>query len=188
MVWLSPVALEGLASGQSMCHFQVQSRCAKRGFELRRSPRKLRARLILPIVAILLVATAAYLAADMRPSATPVFGSGTLSIQTSDLRAGEVRFFTYRSDPASVIRFLLARDSEGHLHGALDACQRCYTYRNGFRSSGGYLICRVCGNRYKMDKLTTGIASCVPVTLKYQSTGKTVQIHTDDLKGASGFF
>jgi uncharacterized membrane protein len=136
----------------------------------------------------LLLATAAYLAADIRPSATQVFGTYTLSIPTSDLRAGEVKFFSYRADPASEIRFLLARDSDGHLHGALDACQRCYTYHRGYGWSGGYLICRVCGNRYKLDKLTTGIASCAPANLKFQSTGKTVQIQTSDLKRASGFF
>jgi uncharacterized membrane protein len=154
----------------------------------RRSRKEFRARLVLPLAAVLLLATAAYLAADIRPSATPLFGTGTLSIPISDLRAGEVKFFSYRSDPAGEIRFLLARDSDGHLHGALDACQSCYTYHRGFRSSGGYLICRVCGNRYKLDKLTTGIASCSPVNLKYQNTGKTVQIKTSDLKGAGSFF
>lgn len=155
---------------------------------MRRSRRKLRARLILPVAAVLLVATAAYLGADVRPSATPIFGTGVLSIPASDLRAGEVKFFSYRADAASEIRFLLARDSDGHLQGAFDACQRCYTYRRGFRSSGGYLICRVCGNRYKLDRLTTGIATCAPGTLRYQSTGQTVQIQTSDLQGARGLF
>jgi uncharacterized membrane protein len=155
---------------------------------MRRARRKSRVRVVFVVVAVLLVATAAYLAADVRPSATPVFGTGTLSIPVSDLGAGEVKFFSYRADPASQIRFLLARDSDGRLHGALDACQRCYTYHRGYRSSDGYLVCRVCGNRYKIDKLTTGIASCAPVNLKYRSTGKTVQIQTSDLKGARTFF
>jgi hypothetical protein len=103
------------------------------------------------------------------------------------LRADEIRFFSYHSDPASEIRFLLTRDSDGHAHGAPDVCQRCHAYRHGFRSSGRYLICRVCGNRCKLDAVTTGIASCAPVNLRYQSTGKTVQIQTSDLKGATAF-
>jgi uncharacterized membrane protein len=155
---------------------------------VRRSRKKLRSRVVIPVALVLLLATAAYLAADTRPSATPVFGTDTLSIPTSDLRAGQVKFFSYRADPASEIRFLLARDSDGHLHGALDACQHCYSYHRGYCTSGGYLVCRVCGNRYKIDKLTAGIASCAPVNLKYQSTGQTVQIQTSDLKRAGSFF
>jgi Membrane iron-sulfur containing protein FtrD-like len=89
-----------------------------------------------------------------------------------------------RRDPAAARHFPI-----GVACGrAPDACQRCYAYRHGFRSSGRYLICRVCGNRCKLDKVTTGIASCAPVNLRYQSTGKTVQIQTSDLKGASSFF
>jgi len=61
---------------------------------MNRSRKKSRARVVFPIVAVLLVASAAYLAADVRPSATPVFGHGTLSISTSDLRAGQVKFFS----------------------------------------------------------------------------------------------
>jgi hypothetical protein len=50
---------------------------------MRRSRKKPRARVILPVAVVLLLATAACLAADIRPSAIPVFGTGTLSIPVS---------------------------------------------------------------------------------------------------------
>ena len=86
---------------------------------MRRVRIKLRSVLGFPVAAVLLVAAAAYLTADVSPSPTGVYGSGALSVPTSDLRPGEVKFFSYRADPAREIRFLLARDSDGNLELSL---------------------------------------------------------------------
>jgi hypothetical protein len=81
------------------------------------------------IAATALVVVATWLAVVASgPQFTQVSANPSVSIETNDLRAGEVRFFTYRDREGDQIRFLLARDAIGRIKGAFDACQRCYIY------------------------------------------------------------
>ena len=90
------------------------------------------------IVAAALVVVAISLAAMARgPQFTPVSANPSISIETNDLRPGDVRFFTYRDRAGDQIRFLLARDATGRIKATFDACQRCYMYHKGYVSSGG---------------------------------------------------
>ena len=124
------------------------------------------------IVAAALVVVAIWLAATAsEPQFTVVSANPSVSIQTNDLRPGDVRFFTYRDRAGDQIRFLLARDATGRINGVFDACQRCYMYHKGYVSSHGDLICRFCGNRYKLEAMESGLASCVPMKLPLQVTG-----------------
>jgi uncharacterized membrane protein len=99
--------------------------------------------------------------------------SATLSIgiETNDLRPGDVRFFTYRGQTGDQIRFLLARNATGRVKAAFDGCQRCYIYHKGYASSRGGLLCRFCGNRYKLEAMESGPRIVVPVKLPFQMTG-----------------
>jgi uncharacterized membrane protein len=76
----------------------------------------------------------------------------------------------------------LARDSAGRIKAAFDACERCYIYRKGYVSSGGNLVCRFCGNRYHLESMEAGLASCVPVKLPVQLLGQNAQIKAADLE------
>lgn len=148
-----------------------------------------RGRTALLIVATALVAGAASLAALARgPQFTQVSASPSVSIETNDLRPGNVRFFTYRDRAGDQIRFLLARDPNGRIKGAFDACQRCYMYHEGYAGSRGGLVCRFCGNRYKLETMESGLASCVPMKLPLQVTGHTVNIKPTDLERERGLF
>jgi uncharacterized membrane protein len=122
------------------------------------------------------------------PRYTPVSATSSISIETNDLRQGDVRFFTYRDRAGDEIRFLLARDAAGRTKGAFDACERCYMYHKGYASSRGALLCRFCGNRYKLEAMESGLASCVPVKLPFQMTGHTVNIKPADLEREQGLF
>ena len=148
-----------------------------------------RGRTALFIAAAALVAAAVSLSAMARgPEFIPVSATPSINIATSDLGRGDVRFFTYRDRPGNQIRFLLARDSTGRIKGALDACQRCYMYRKGYVSSRGDLVCRYCGNRYRLEAMESGIASCVPVKLPFDITGHIVTIKPADLERERGLF
>ncbi|HEY9158578.1 Fe-S-containing protein [Candidatus Binatus sp.] len=122
------------------------------------------------------------------PEFSPVSANPSISIETDNLRRGDVRFFTYRDRAGDQIRFLLARDSTGRIEGAIDACRRCSMYRKGYVSSRGDLVCRYCGNRYKLEAMESGLASCVPVKLPFQVTGHTVNIKPADLQRERGLF
>ena len=149
----------------------------------------LRGRRALLIAAAGLVAVAVSLSAMApAPEFTPVSANPSVSIETNNLGRGEIRFFKYRDRAGDQIRFLLARDSTGRIKGAIDACQRCSTYRKGYISSRGDLVCRYCGNRYKLEAMESGLAYCVPVKLPFQMTGQTVTIKPADLERERGLF
>ena len=99
-----------------------------------------------------------------------------------------MRFFTYRDRAGDQIRFLLARDATGRIKGAFDACRTCYMHNMGYVSSHGDLICRYCGNRYKLEAMESGLASCVPMKLPLQVTNHTVNIKPADLERERGLF
>ena len=153
------------------------------------SIRGLRGRTAFFVTAVALVAVAASLSAMARgPEFTTVSANPSINIATNDLGRGDVRFFKYRDRAGDQIRFLLARDSSGRIKGALDACQRCYMYRKGYVSSRSDLVCRYCGNRYKLEAMESGIASCVPMKLPFDLTGHTVTIKPADLERERGLF
>jgi uncharacterized membrane protein len=144
---------------------------------------------VLIVVAALLVVVAIWLAATAgEPQFTAASANPSVSIQANDLRPGDVRFFTYRARAGDQIRFLLARDATGRIKGAFDAYQRCYMYHKGYVSSHGDLICRYCGNRYKLEAMESGLASCVPMKLPLQATDHTVNIKPADLERERGLF
>ena len=122
------------------------------------------------------------------PRYTPVSANSSISIETNDLRQGDVHFYTYRDRAGDQIRFLLARDATGQTKAAFDACERCYMYHKGYASSRGALLCRFCGNRYKLEAMESGLASCVPVKLPFQIVGHTVNIKPADLERGRGLF
>ena len=138
--------------------------------------------------AILLTAGAlALAAAALGPRFTQLSGRDSVTISGASLEKGSIHFFSYRDDYGKDIRFILGRDQSGQLHGAFDACQRCAQYGKGYTSSHGYLVCRYCGNRYRLNS-RSGIASCAPVELAVHEAGNTITVDTTELKRQRSLF
>ena len=137
---------------------------------------------VLAIDAILL------LKSTRSPQITQVTANPEIRIGVKDLRPGEVRFFVYEDRAGQRIRFLLARDSTAQTKAAFDACQRCYLYHKGYVSSRGDLICKYCGNHYKLETMQSGLASCIPVKLPIQTVGQTATIKSAELERQRGLF
>jgi uncharacterized membrane protein len=91
-------------------------------------------------------------------------------------------------DRRGTVRFIVARRSNGAINVVLDACQACYLNRLGYRLSKGALVCRFCGNRYSIDKLSVGIMSCRPLKLPFTVDRGLLKIKTSDLESSSAFF
>jgi len=123
-----------------------------------------------------------FLTVAQSPRFIQVAGDDVVGIQTSDLKPGSVKFYSYRDRAGAELRFLLARDSDGVLHAAMDACQRCYGYHKGYVTSDGYLVCKFCGNRYRLADMSRGLASCVPVKLSFKTDRQTAKITTSELE------
>lgn len=137
-----------------------------------------------------LVAAAAALAAlpVLRPRCIELHGSGVLTISLSRLVPGEAQRFCYADSAGERLRFLLARGSDGKVRSVFDACRQCYKFHQGYKIEHGVLICRLCGNRYPIDHMTEGEASCVPVKLPHHQTASAVQINVSDLKSGKALF
>ena len=137
----------------------------------------------------LVVAGIALLSVAMRePVFILVSGRESIVIPTGKLDKGQVRFYSYRGRAGEELRFILGRDSNGEVHAAMDACERCNTYHKGYISSHGYLVCKWCGNRYKLQAMESGLASCVPVKLPIQVMGQRVKIKPADLEHNQALF
>jgi uncharacterized membrane protein len=134
------------------------------------------------IGALTILCLTALLGVSHGPRFINVTGDGVVTIQAHDLKPGSVEFYSYRDRAGAELRFLLARDSGGALHAAMDACQRCYGYHKGYVTSDGYLVCKLCGNRYKLAEMSKGLASCVPVRLAFKTDGQTAKIDTVELE------
>lgn len=114
--------------------------------------------------------------------------NGVLSISAAKLANGTARLFSYRDKAGRTVRFILARDSKGKLHAVFDACKACYRFHQGYEVSHGYLVCRHCGHRYKLENMNAGKASCVPVPLPHQAKADTVRVKVANLKAGQWLF
>ena len=132
---------------------------------------------------------AAVIASPMiRPRCTEISGRDTLVVPLSKLGRDAISFFCYRDSAGERLRFLLARDSGGTVYSVFDACRQCYKFHRGYTVSDGYLICRLCGNRYKISDMQKGRASCVPVKLPVDLHNGKIQIKVADLKNGNSLF
>lgn len=137
-----------------------------------------------------LVAAIALVAAlpILRPRCTELSGAEMLTVSMARLAGGEARLFCYRDSAGARLRFLLARGSDGKVRAVFDACRQCYKYHQGYDASHGMLICRLCGNRYPIDHMMKGEASCVPVSLPHREDASKVVVKVSDLKSGAGLF
>jgi len=115
--------------------------------------------------------------------------SDAVAFNIVSLERGTAQKYCWKlPDRAQTIRFIVARRSDGAINVVLDACRACYLNNLGYRLSKNGLICRFCGNRYSMDKLSVWIMSCRPLKLPFTVDGSLLRIRTSDLKSAAFFF
>jgi len=155
---------------------------------MRASLGKFRRPLLLTAVGAIVLAGISFAAIARGPHFELVVANPSISIDTNNLRPGDARFFAYRDAAGNQLRFLLARDSTGRVQAACDACRRCYVYHRGYAAAGGDLICRFCGNHYRLAAMSSGLASCAPVMLPLEMRGRTAKIKPADLERERSLF
>ena len=106
----------------------------------------------------------------------------------AELARGEARTFCYDDRAGEKIRFILARGSDGKIRTVFDACRQCYSYHKGYKVTGGAMVCRLCGNRYPIDHMMEGKASCMPVDLPHQEQAGVVLVRAADLRKGKELF
>jgi uncharacterized membrane protein len=143
----------------------------------------------LTLVALaLLVAAAIFANRSLKGPCTEVHGSKLVNLSLAELKAGTARTFCYRDPHGEVIRFIVARDADGTVHSAFDACRGCFEQQLGYRVSGTNMVCRFCNRRYPVKDMETGIDSCVPIRLPHAIVPDAVQIKVADLEAGRWLF
>lgn len=117
-----------------------------------------------------------------------VTGQDEVSVNVSAMRPGSAQLFCYTDAAGKRLRFVLARGSDGKMRSVFDACRQCFTFHRGYQIAGGELICRVCGNHYRIDRMTEGKASCVPASLPHEDASGRLRIRTADLRTGHALF
>ena len=141
------------------------------------------------IVGIFGIALAAAIAIpSLRGRCVELKGDRAVTIALSRLAGDAAHLFCYHDSAGERLRFLLARGGDGKVRAVFDACRQCYAFHQGYDVAHGMLICRLCGNRYPIDHMTKGEASCVPVVLPHREQGSKVVIKVSDLKTGAGLF
>lgn len=148
---------------------------------------KIRARTWIAMASVGAVAIVASISMA-KPGCTAVNGKDALVISGRLIDKGTAKVFCYRDDAGKKLRFVLARAADGKLHSVMDACQQCYTYHKGFAYEDGFLICRLCGNRYPINHIPLGKASRVPVAVPSNESDGKIVVRTADLKKMEWLF
>ncbi len=147
-----------------------------------------RKRAWIAVSAAALIGAAVIAASVSYPACTAVAGSDRLRVAIAKLAPGTANFFCYRDESGERLRFVLARDEHGDVHSILDACRQCGKFHQGYTAADGQLICRVCGNKYKLAEIERGEGSCVPIALPRTQNQDHVEIKVADLEQASRQF
>jgi uncharacterized membrane protein len=142
------------------------------------------------ILVVVALAIGAAIAAGpmLAPACTLAKGSDVVIVSSDDLSRGSARFFCYRDRTGHLIRFVLARGEDDAVHSVFDACRKCYRFHKGYSISQGFLICRLCGNRYKLDEMRIGLASCQPVQLENAQHGGKIEVRVAALEQGQALF
>ena len=114
--------------------------------------------------------------------------NGVVTVDISGVGAESGRFHTYRSSGGKQVDFFVYRESSGVPHAVLDACRTCYRWKKGYILEGKEVVCLKCGMRFKLDSLSEGTGSCVPIALKSQQRGDTLVIAVTELEAGVRFF
>ncbi|HTY54591.1 MAG TPA: Fe-S-containing protein, partial [Candidatus Binataceae bacterium] len=102
---------------------------------MRRPKLKLRAGLIIVAIAAL---GAAML--TLPPRCIKLGPAELLNIPVANLARGDAQTYCYEDRAGEKIRFILARDSDGNIHSAFDACSQCYSFHKGYKVTGGAIV------------------------------------------------
>ncbi len=174
---------------------KVQQRHTKAKIETTNSIPKSNKKVILPAIPIAIIILFASLFFFNQPgtNSNPQTGTGeqigdTIQIKMSDI-TNVVKFFSYYDKGVS-IRYFVVIGIDDLVHVALDACDVCYTAKQGYTQENNNMLCKNCGLEFAIENLGTDNleGGCWPSYLPVKTEDDAISIKISDLRLKSFMF
>jgi len=113
---------------------------------------------------------------------------GIVTISAAKLGDGKARFYKFE-DGGKEIAFLVVKAPDGSIRTAFDACDACYREKKGYEQQGDKLNCKNCNQKFAINRLgPNATGGCNPGYLPHSTSGTSVTISVNDLKGGARYF
>lgn len=106
---------------------------------------------------------------------------GAVRVSLEGLEPLQVRFFQFLNAGNQEVRFLVGRDSAGHVQVAFDANEPCAKAKRGYRAEGEWLVCNKCDKSFRLIEVNAGGGGCKPVPLEHSVEGDELVIAEADI-------
>lgn len=113
---------------------------------------------------------------------------GVVTIAVSRLTDGKAHFYKL-ADGGKEITFFAVKAADGSYKTAFDACDSCYKAKKGYEQQADKMNCKNCNQKFAINRLgPNATGGCNPGYLPHQSSGSSIAIKADDLKGGARYF
>jgi uncharacterized membrane protein len=115
--------------------------------------------------------------------------SDKVEISTAQLSDGKVHFYSTKSEGVT-IKYMAAKDKDGTLRSAFDACDVCYKAKKGYAQVGDDVKCLNCGRTFAIKDLgvTNKEGGCEPGFLSHTKDDNGITIKLSDLANGKHYF
>ena len=121
-----------------------------------------------------------------------IFGNssvnGDISHPLIDFEAGVLRYFTFKADPVTTVKYFIVIGEYGLIAARFDACAECWRSGDGHRQEGDSLLCNTCGNSDQITDLDQISDPCIPLPLEAWIKDENVYVSTAALQKMGKYF
>jgi uncharacterized membrane protein len=101
---------------------------------------------------------------------------------------GKARFYEYKNNDGTTIKYFILKSSDGVVRAAFDACDVCWPEGKGYVQKGDYMVCRNCGRRFASVKVNVITGGCNPGALQREVAGDNLVIKVKDIREGKKYF
>ena len=112
---------------------------------------------------------------------------GLVTVNARFLKRGHSQHYQYKEGGVS-IRFFLARDNQGTVRAALDACEACWRADKGYRLQDNAMLCVNCGQKFDLARIGLRSGGCNPHPIDFRMDGENFTVTAQELLAGSQYF
>jgi uncharacterized membrane protein len=114
--------------------------------------------------------------------------SSQIAIPLSEVSAGQVKFYEYKTSSHKKVRFFVMKSSDGVYRAAADACVICYREKAGYHQEGDDMVCNKCRKHFPSAYVNEVTGGCNPDGVPRTIQGDKLVIAASDLEARTELF